>query len=306
MANQLSTSDLNQLNSYVTSGDRAGYWSFLADKGDGYAALALGVANNDTVPGEVANQYMEGIAGANSVSCANRLSFAIGDAMLRAAAFVTELMVCRFPFRAASLVTLVWVVLTASSIPVAYGAESFNRIDLSLPEADGYGVYAWSPDSKFLAMSENLGGGLIILDLSTGKVRSAKLPPFLPRAVAWSADQGAVVILSNNGFLVVRTSDLAMIANGSWKPPGGPPSFFGWSVAFSPDGPKLLFDNGDVRKAGPLLRFIRLFWRHPLGMHGFPSCILTIDSRILQGSSTTFRCCSGPRTRSCHRVRTTG
>ncbi|MBS4018314.1 MAG: cadherin-like domain-containing protein [Dechloromonas sp.] len=57
MANQLTQLDLDILKKYADQGDRKHYWSYLAEKGDPYAALALGVVLNNTPPGQVANNF---------------------------------------------------------------------------------------------------------------------------------------------------------------------------------------------------------------------------------------------------------
>lgn len=57
MTNQLTQLDLDILKSYADKGDRPRYWSYLAVKGDPYAALALGVVLNNTPPGQVANNF---------------------------------------------------------------------------------------------------------------------------------------------------------------------------------------------------------------------------------------------------------
>src|ERR1700744_254111 len=49
---------LNDLAGYKANGDTAGYYSALADAGSDYGANALGVVNNDTFDGMVANDFL--------------------------------------------------------------------------------------------------------------------------------------------------------------------------------------------------------------------------------------------------------
>jgi hypothetical protein len=58
----LNSSDYVILDAYAAANNRVGYWSYLAGKGDAYAALALGVATNETLSGYVANQFLLGKA----------------------------------------------------------------------------------------------------------------------------------------------------------------------------------------------------------------------------------------------------
>lgn len=57
MPSQITAEDLAILDGYVDRKDRKRYWSFLAEKGDSYAQLALGVVLNNTPPGIVANNF---------------------------------------------------------------------------------------------------------------------------------------------------------------------------------------------------------------------------------------------------------
>ena len=62
MPNQLTQADLDILNRYAERGERAGYWTYLADRGDPYAKLALQVVLNNTFDGAVANRYAQDVA----------------------------------------------------------------------------------------------------------------------------------------------------------------------------------------------------------------------------------------------------
>ncbi len=53
----LNSNDFQVLKGFRDSGDRYGYWSYLKQKGDPYANLALGVVTNETLEGYIANQY---------------------------------------------------------------------------------------------------------------------------------------------------------------------------------------------------------------------------------------------------------
>lgn len=61
MAYTLTQAEMNILQGFASSGDRAGYYTFLANKGDGYALMALGVVNNDSIAGQVANAYARSV-----------------------------------------------------------------------------------------------------------------------------------------------------------------------------------------------------------------------------------------------------
>ncbi|HJV73880.1 MAG TPA: hypothetical protein VJ654_06650 [Noviherbaspirillum sp.] len=60
MARVLTAEDIDILGGYAAKGDRRHYWSYLANKGDPYATLALGVVLNNTPPGQVANNFFWG------------------------------------------------------------------------------------------------------------------------------------------------------------------------------------------------------------------------------------------------------
>jgi hypothetical protein len=51
--------DVARLQTLVQQGDRVGYWSYLSSLGDRYATLALGVAQNNTLSGFVANDFVQ-------------------------------------------------------------------------------------------------------------------------------------------------------------------------------------------------------------------------------------------------------
>ncbi|MCA1495016.1 hypothetical protein I6F11_29845, partial [Ensifer sp. NBAIM29] len=53
----LNDEDIIKLRSYVDTGDRISYYQYLIDKGDRYAALALGVVTNSNLAGAVANAF---------------------------------------------------------------------------------------------------------------------------------------------------------------------------------------------------------------------------------------------------------
>ncbi|WP_181098309.1 XVIPCD domain-containing protein [Xanthomonas arboricola] len=60
----LSEQDLEILSSYANKGNRELYWNYLSqlDGADGYGTLALGVVRNDSLPGQVANNYAQDYA----------------------------------------------------------------------------------------------------------------------------------------------------------------------------------------------------------------------------------------------------
>ena len=49
MPKELTQTDLDVLQSYAKNGDRRRYWSYLTERGDPYAKLALGVVLNNTL-----------------------------------------------------------------------------------------------------------------------------------------------------------------------------------------------------------------------------------------------------------------
>jgi hypothetical protein len=51
MPKELTQTDLVVLQSYSDNGDRKRYWSYLKERGDPYAKLALGVVLNTTLEG---------------------------------------------------------------------------------------------------------------------------------------------------------------------------------------------------------------------------------------------------------------
>lgn len=53
----LTSKDIQILDGYAQAGNRDRYWSYLAGKGDPYAALALHVVRNDSNDGKIANLY---------------------------------------------------------------------------------------------------------------------------------------------------------------------------------------------------------------------------------------------------------
>lgn len=53
----LGRTELDILEIHVNAGDRVAYYSQLADWGYEYGSLALGVVNNDTLAGRIANEY---------------------------------------------------------------------------------------------------------------------------------------------------------------------------------------------------------------------------------------------------------
>lgn len=57
MTAELTNQDLNTLKNLADSGNREGYWTYLKDKGDNYANLALGVVTNETLFGYIANEH---------------------------------------------------------------------------------------------------------------------------------------------------------------------------------------------------------------------------------------------------------
>ena len=57
MPQGLNSQDIQILNSYKEAGNRDRYWSYLAAKGDAYAALALHVVRNDNNDGKIANLF---------------------------------------------------------------------------------------------------------------------------------------------------------------------------------------------------------------------------------------------------------
>lgn len=59
----LSQSQVTALSTYVEAGDRYGYYTTLASFGVSYGNLALGVVNNDSFSGKIANNHLLLVAG---------------------------------------------------------------------------------------------------------------------------------------------------------------------------------------------------------------------------------------------------
>ena len=77
----LTQEQLDKLSEHVNAGDRIGYYSQLAEWGDVYAALALGVVRADTLSGRTANAFLQNQAAAEGVMLDNedlaRISLAL-------------------------------------------------------------------------------------------------------------------------------------------------------------------------------------------------------------------------------------
>ena len=84
MPSPLSQTQIDQLATFVTAGDRIGYWQTLAGWGFKYANLALGVVLNDTLNGGIANSFAAEEASDVSVTM-NAASWAqVGQDLMRA------------------------------------------------------------------------------------------------------------------------------------------------------------------------------------------------------------------------------
>ena len=60
----LTQRDIRVLTSYASAGNRELYWNYISQLpgADGYGTLALGVVRNDSLPGQVANNYAQDYA----------------------------------------------------------------------------------------------------------------------------------------------------------------------------------------------------------------------------------------------------
>ena len=58
MSENLTNADFTVLKHYVDNQDRYHYWSYLQNRGDPYAGLALGVVTNETLAGYTANAFL--------------------------------------------------------------------------------------------------------------------------------------------------------------------------------------------------------------------------------------------------------
>lgn len=75
---------LERLQTFVTMGDRIGYYSLLASEGDKYAALALGVVGNSTFSGSVANAFIMQASADNGTTLAIDTLALIGIELMNA------------------------------------------------------------------------------------------------------------------------------------------------------------------------------------------------------------------------------
>lgn len=66
----LNSTQISSLQAKVTAGNIAGFYSELQGYGDSYARLGLGVTNNDTWQGVLANRFAQSGAQNNSVNLA--------------------------------------------------------------------------------------------------------------------------------------------------------------------------------------------------------------------------------------------
>ena len=78
MTQSLTQADVAQLQAYATAGDRYDYWSYLANLGDPYATLALGVATDETQAGFIANAYFTSVAESDGVQVTPQLLNQVG------------------------------------------------------------------------------------------------------------------------------------------------------------------------------------------------------------------------------------
>lgn len=79
----LTANDVSNLQKLAQSGDRAGYWTYLAMRGDPYATLAIQVVRNDSYNGVVANRYAEMTAAQNGIALTPDQWEKVGDDLLR-------------------------------------------------------------------------------------------------------------------------------------------------------------------------------------------------------------------------------
>lgn len=87
----LQSTDYVALRALSDQGNRVGYWSYLADKGDPYANLALGVATNETVAGYIANNFFLSQARSAGLSLTETQLYQVGVDLMRADLAAREL-----------------------------------------------------------------------------------------------------------------------------------------------------------------------------------------------------------------------
>jgi hypothetical protein len=87
----LQSTDYVALNAFANNGDRVGYWSYLASKGDAYSNLALGVATNETVAGYIANNFFLSQARGAGLNLTETQIYKIGVDLMKADLAVRQL-----------------------------------------------------------------------------------------------------------------------------------------------------------------------------------------------------------------------
>lgn len=80
----LTQARIDELQGYITAGNREAYYEALASWGSGYAELALGVVRNDTLAGRTANNYMAAYADQHNIAYSPVIQTQISVALMNA------------------------------------------------------------------------------------------------------------------------------------------------------------------------------------------------------------------------------
>lgn len=193
----------------------------------------------------------------------------------------------KLPVTLSVLVTLLGAAISDGSAAQASGLTRVSQLQIA--DNESYGPYAWSPDSRYIAVSSAVSGGLTLVDVRTGEARHTNAPQSLASSIAWSRDGALVAVSFTGGLVVIGVRDLAPVLISNWNTAGAP-STFGWSLAFAPDGSHLFVDDDKPDKSGTLLYSLDLATKEyaplvksPFGNRRVLSVALTNDFHYIAG-----------------------
>ena len=145
------------------------------------------------------------------------------------------------PMRSAFVATLILCLLGLFH-PFVAGAQAQvlrHEQDLLVAPNDGYGVFAWSPDSRHVAFATWSKNFVRVVNVETGAVTTALKLQEPTNALAWSPDGSLLAVNGLSELTVVRVSDRT-ITNTFNREAVSPDFYFGYGLAFSPDNKSVL------------------------------------------------------------------